>query len=174
MSAQLKMHLVVHGGGRTMIEKWLIGKPMFNLNFTVMREWDLQRITLFLNFKLFKIVENFKTTFWYYLSNFCVLISSQANVLFLYQSIEVSARKRENRPENHSDASLFLIKILKKFLYTWRMTNKLNWFYQPNVVKIGGAGDSVSNMEKAGLVFYTVLYSFDCKRVSVYLLYFSQ
>ena len=57
-----------------------------------MREPDLQRIT-FLGFKIFKIFQNFKTTFGYYLSNFCVLISFQANVLFLYQRIKVQKRK---------------------------------------------------------------------------------
>ena len=93
MSTQLKTHLVVHGGGRTMIKKSLIGKRMFNFKFTVMRESDLQRITLFLGFKLVKIFENFKTTAGYYLSNFCVLISLKVNVLILYQSIEVLKRK---------------------------------------------------------------------------------
>ena len=83
MSARLKTHVAVHGGGRTMIEK-----RMFSFNFTVMREPDLQRIT-FLGFKIFKIYQNFKTTVRYYLSNFCVLISFQANVLFLYQRIEI-------------------------------------------------------------------------------------
>ena len=94
MSAQLKMHLLVHGSGRTMIEKWLIGKRMFNFKFTVMREPDLQRIKS-LGFKMFKIFQNFKIIFGYYLSNFCVLISFQTNVLFLYQRIEKrkSARK---------------------------------------------------------------------------------
>ena len=65
---------------------------MFNFKFTVMREPDLQRIT-FLGFKIFKIFQNFKTTFGYYLSNFCVLISFQVNVLFLYQRIEAQRRK---------------------------------------------------------------------------------
>ena len=59
---------------------------------TLMREPDLQRAT-FLGFKRFKIFHNFKTTFWPYISNFCVLISFQANVLFLYQRIEVQKRK---------------------------------------------------------------------------------
>ena len=88
MSAHLKTHLAVHGGGRTMIERWIIGKRMLDFKFTVMREPDLQRIT-FLGFKIFKIFQNFKTTFGYYLSNFCVLVSFQANVLFLYQRIKV-------------------------------------------------------------------------------------
>ena len=57
-----------------------------------MREPDLQRIT-FLGFKILKIFQNFKTTLGYYLSNFCVLISFQVNVLFLYQRIEVQKRK---------------------------------------------------------------------------------
>ena len=65
---------------------------MFNFKFTVMREPDLQRIT-FLGFKIFKIFQNFKTIFGYYLANFCVLISFQTNVLFLYQRIEVWKRK---------------------------------------------------------------------------------
>ena len=59
MSAKLKTHLAVHGGGRTMIVKCI-----FNFKFTVMRELDLQRITLFLGYKLFKIFENFKNYFW--------------------------------------------------------------------------------------------------------------
>ena len=57
-----------------------------------MREPDLQRTT-FLGFEIFKIFQNFKSTFGYYLSNFCVLVSFQANVLFLYQRIKVSKRK---------------------------------------------------------------------------------
>ena len=73
MSVQLKTYLAVHGSGRTMIEKRLIGKGMFNFKFTAMQEPDLQRIT-FLGFKKFKIFQNFKTTFGYYLFNFCVLI----------------------------------------------------------------------------------------------------
>ena len=88
MLAQLKTYLAVHGGGRTMIKKWLIGKRMFNFKLTVMREQDLQRI-LFLGFKIFKNFQNFKTTFRYYLPNFCVLTLFQTNVLFLYQTIEV-------------------------------------------------------------------------------------
>ena len=54
MSAQLKTHLAVHGGGRTMIERWLIGKRMFNSKFTVMP--DPQWIT-FLGFKIFKYMQ---------------------------------------------------------------------------------------------------------------------
>ena len=42
MSGKLNTHLAVHGSGRTMI-----GKRMFNFKFTVMRQPDLQRITLF-------------------------------------------------------------------------------------------------------------------------------
>ena len=42
VSAELKIYLEVHGGGRTMIEKWLIGKRIFNLKFTVMRESDYE------------------------------------------------------------------------------------------------------------------------------------
>ena len=99
MSAQLKTHLAVHGGGRTMIEKQLIGKCMFNFKITVMRQPDVQRITLFLGFKLFKIFENFKTTFGYYLSNFCVFISFQANVsMFSFYTRALNCRS-ENRPE---------------------------------------------------------------------------
>ena len=125
MSTQLQTHLAIYGGGRKMIEKWSIGKCMFSFKFTAMREPDLQGIT-FLGFTIFKILQNFKITFGYYLSNFCVLVSFQDNVLFLYQRIK------------HSGTSLFLVKILKKFLYTWRMTSKFNWFYQPNLVGIRG------------------------------------
>ena len=55
-----------------------------------------------------------KTTFGYYLSNFCVHISFEANVLFLHQSIEVSIEEKIG------------LKILKKFRCTWRMTNKFS------------------------------------------------
>ena len=61
---------------------------MFNCKFTEVRELDRQRITLFLGFQLFKIFENFKTTFGYYLSNFCVIILFKANVFYSYQGIE--------------------------------------------------------------------------------------
>ena len=46
---------------------------MFNFKFTVMQEPDLQRIT-FLGFRIFKIFQNFKTTFGYYLFNFSVQV----------------------------------------------------------------------------------------------------
>ena len=61
---------------------------MFNIEFTVMPEPNLQRIT-FLGFKILKIFQNFKTTLGYYLSNFFVLISFQANAPFLDQTVEV-------------------------------------------------------------------------------------
>ena len=54
MSAKLKTHLAVHGGGRMMI-----GNRMFNIKFTVMRESNMQRTILFLSFKLFKIFGEF-------------------------------------------------------------------------------------------------------------------
>ena len=81
MLAQLKTYLAVHDGGRMIMEEWLIGKRMFNFKFTVMRETDLQRITLSLGYKIFKTFENFKMTFGYYLFSFCVLILFQVIVL---------------------------------------------------------------------------------------------
>ena len=48
---------------------------MFKFKFTVMQEPDLQIITLFLYFRLFKVFENVKTSLRYYLSNFCMLIN---------------------------------------------------------------------------------------------------
>ena len=79
----------MHGGDRTMIEeKWLIGKYMFNFKLTVMREPDHQRITLYWGFKLFKILRILKLLSGI-IYTFSVLISFQANVFFLYQSIEV-------------------------------------------------------------------------------------
>ena len=50
--------------------------------------------------------------------------------------------KREHRPEIDSGTSFSLIQI-QIFLYTWRMTSKICWFYQPNLV---GMGISVSNI----------------------------
>ena len=65
MSAELKTLLTVHGGGRTIIEKWL-------------NDWLGNRCsTLNSGFKIFTFSQNFKTTFGYYLSNFCVIISGQ-------------------------------------------------------------------------------------------------
>ena len=110
MSAQLKTYLVVNRGGQTMIKKWLIGKCMFNVKFTVMQEPDLQRIT-FLGFRIFKIFQNFKTTSGYYLSIFCVFISFQANVLFLYQRIEMKKRKPVRKTFKYLS---FLSKNIKK------------------------------------------------------------
>ena len=40
VSAQLKTHLAVHGGGRQWSRNKLFGKHMFNFEFTVMRELD--------------------------------------------------------------------------------------------------------------------------------------
>ena len=77
---------------RTMIEKSSIGKRMFNFKCTVMRESDYKEwLCWFLDYLRFLRV--LKTTFGYYLSNFCVLISLQANVLFLYEIMEVWKRK---------------------------------------------------------------------------------
>ena len=48
---------------------------MFIFKFTLMPEYELQIITLFLSFKLFKVFENLKTFLGYYSSNFCMLIN---------------------------------------------------------------------------------------------------
>ena len=80
-----------------------------------MREPDLQRIT-FLGFKIFKIFQNFKTTFGYYLPNFCVLISFQANVLFLYQRIKVQKRKSARKTFRYFS---FLSKNIEKISIYW-------------------------------------------------------
>ena len=45
-----------------------------------------------------------KTIFGYYLANFCVNILFQANVLFLYESMEY---RRENWPENIEIISIY-------------------------------------------------------------------
>ena len=69
LSAQFKTHLAVHGDGRTMVKKMTV--------------WETQvQLWIYSN-----------AIFGYYFSNFCVLISFQANVPFLYQSREV---KKEN------------------------------------------------------------------------------
>ena len=137
MSAQLKTHLAVHCGDRTMIEKWLIGKRMFNFKFTVIQEPDLQRTALFLSFKLCKIFENFKTTFEYCLSNFCVTISFPANVSMFFFIPEYRSVEEKIGPKKHSGPSLLLVKILKKFLSILRMTKRFSWFYQSNLIEIG-------------------------------------
>ena len=68
-----------------------------------------------------KVVENFNTTLGYYLSNvlYPYFISCQC---FLF----IPEYRRENRPEIDSGTSLFLVKALKKIIYTWRMTNKFS------------------------------------------------
>ena len=50
----------MHIGGREMIEKWLIDKRMFNFKFTVMREPNLQRLTLFLGFNYLRFLRILK------------------------------------------------------------------------------------------------------------------
>ena len=42
MSVQRKTHLVVHGVDRTMVEKMITAKRMFNFEFTVIRESDYE------------------------------------------------------------------------------------------------------------------------------------
>ena len=83
---------------------------MFNFKLRVMRESGLQRIA-FLGFKIFKIFQNFKTTFGYYLADFYVLISFLANVLFLYQRIEVQKRKSARKTFRYF---YFLSKTIEK------------------------------------------------------------
>ena len=95
-------------------------------------------------------------------------ISGQCSLFIL----EYTSKESEHGPEIDSGTSFFLVQILKKLLYTWRMTRKFNWFYQPNLVMMGVGELSVSKIEKVGLVFYTVSYSFYYKRVSLFLLYF--
>ena len=85
---------------------------------------------------------------------------------------EYRSKESEHGPEIDSGTSFFLVQILKKLLYTWRMTRKFNWFYQPNLVMMGVGELSVSKIEKVGLVFYPESYPFYYKRVSVFLLYF--
>ena len=63
---------------------------MFNFKFTVMRQPDLQRITL-LGFKIFKTFKNFKTTVRYYLSNFPYFISGQCS-LFVPESRRIEEK----------------------------------------------------------------------------------
>ena len=127
MSAQLKTHLAVHGGGRTMIEKWLIGKRTFNFKFTVMREPDLQRIIFF---RILKLLSGIIYLIFVSLFHF--------RTMFFFVEKMFSFCRRENRPEKHSGTSLFLVKILKTFPYNWRMTSRFNWFHQPILVRIRG------------------------------------
>ena len=89
---------------------------MLNFKFTLMRGPDLQRTTLFLDFKLFNIFENFKTTFGYYLSIFfCVLISFQTNVSMFFVFIpEYRSIGEKIGPKKHSGTSLFLVKNIEK------------------------------------------------------------
>ena len=121
-----------------------------------------------------RIFENFKTTFGYYLSNFYIHTSFQSNFsMFSFYTRVQKYRRDKIGPKKHSGTSLFLVKILKNFLYIFRMTNKFTGFYQSKGerrgYRSGVRGISVSKMEEVGLVFYTVPYSIYCKRASVYL-----
>ena len=62
--------------------------------------------------------------------------------------------------KKYSGTFLFLVKILKNFLYIFRMTNNFTGFYQSKGERRGYRsevrGISVSKMEEVGLVFYTV------------------
>ena len=82
MLGQLKTHLVLQGVIERYLKNDFIGKRMFNFKFTVMRQLDLQRIA-FLGFKLFKIFENFKTTFRYYYLTFASLFNTGQCLLFM-------------------------------------------------------------------------------------------
>ena len=140
MSAELKPHLAVYGGGRTMTEKWLIGKHMFNFKFTVMRGPGLHRTTLFLGFnvkfsRILKLLLGI--TYLIFVSLFHFRSMFQC-FLFMpeYRSIE-----EKIGPKNQSGTFLFLVKILKKFLCTLRMINNFSWFYQSNLIEIEEEGD---------------------------------
>ena len=87
---------------------------MFNFKFTVLREPDLQRIT-FLGFRIFKMFQNFKTTFGYYLSNFCVLISGQCS-LFV--------------PEDRSIEEKIDPKTLRYFCFLSENTEKISIYLE--------------------------------------------
>ena len=94
MSAQLKTHLAMHGGGQTMVKKMTVWETHFQLWLHSNESVVLQRIT-FLGVKFdLRFLRILKTTsylhFWGIIFLiFLSLFRFQANVPFLYQSIEV-------------------------------------------------------------------------------------
>ena len=50
---------------------------------------------------------------------------------------EYRSKESEHGPDIDSGTFFFSVQILKKLLYTWRMTSKFNRFYQPNLVMVG-------------------------------------
>ena len=52
-------------------------------------------------------------------------------------TLKYRSKESKHGPEVDSGTSFFLVQILKKLLYTWRMTWKFNWFYKPNLVMMG-------------------------------------
>ena len=81
VSAQLNIYLEVHGGGRSMIEKWLIGKRIFSLKFTVMRELDYKE-QLFWVLNYYRFLRILKSTtmdiiLWEFLMFYQVFLSPQ-------------------------------------------------------------------------------------------------
>ena len=143
MSTQLKTRLAVRGSGPMMAEKMMIGKRMLNFEFTVMRESDYTEYC-FLAFKLdIRFLGILKLLHIYLFWGIDNLISGQWPLFYQrkYRSIA-----KEHLPEIDPGTSFFLVQTLKKILYTWRMTCKFCWFYQPNLVGIWG--NTVSKMEK--------------------------
>ena len=59
-------------------------------------------------------------------------------------------------PKIRSSTSLFLVKLLKKILHTWWMTNKFSWLYQPNFLRIVGEGFPFPRWKK--IDWYITLY----------------
>ena len=96
----------------------------------------------------------------YFISGQCSLIIPEYRI-----------KESEHGPEIDSGTSFFLVQILKKLPYTWRMTRKLNWFYHPDLVIMGVEELSFQD-GKSWISILTASYSFYYKRVSVFLLYF--
>ena len=81
---------------------------------------------------------------------------------------EYRSKESEHQPEIDSGTFFFLVQILKNLLYTWGwLANSIDFASQMRE-------ESVSKIEKIGFVFYAIAYFFYCKRVSVFLLDFSQ
>ena len=156
--------------------KWLFGNTcsIFNLqqcdsgatknNIFLPFKFDLRflRILKLLIIYLFFVFE-------FYLSSFSALISFLSNDLFLYRFIEVW---KDTIGQKQMQALLFSqYRYWRKFciLEGW-LTDSVNY-----TSKSSSDGRSpLCKMGKVGLVFYTVSYSFYCKRVSVNFFYFPQ
>ena len=140
MLAQHKNHLAVHGGGESTVEEMIDWKRLVQLRIHINARVGLQNRPFFSFWIWFTIFENLKTTSYshileYYLSNFCALFHFRPMFRFYTGVAFITFAK--NRFRYYFFLSTNIENI--SFLYTLRITSKLCWFYQPDLVEMDGS-----------------------------------